>query len=63
MSDEKEENKHRPGYQWLGRSLQNYKQMHSSTASDKGCSKEFQACKTLTAARKVLWGFKKKNTR
>lgn len=48
---------------WLGRSLTNYKQMHANTANDKGVYKEFMASKTLTAAKKILHGMKRKNTR
>lgn len=48
---------------YLGRSLENYKQMHTNTANDKGVYKEFIAAKTLTKAKKILFGFKKKNTR
>lgn len=50
-------------YEWLGRSLSNYKSMHAGTASSKGVKEQFQAAKTLTAARKILFGYKKKNTR
>lgn len=43
--------------------LQNYKEMHKGTAANKKCSAEFAAARTLTQARKVLWGYKKKNKR
>lgn len=46
-----------------GRSLENYKSMHKQTAINKGVEVEFQACKTLTQARKVLWGMKKGQTK
>jgi len=48
---------------WFGRSLTNYKEQHTSTAKNKGVAKEFQAAPTLTQARKILFGFKKGNTR
>lgn len=48
---------------WAGRSLENYKAMHAQAAEKKGVSSEFQGAKTLTQARKVLFGMKKKNTR
>jgi hypothetical protein len=60
---EKEESIYNPGWQWLGRSLDNYKAMHAKTAADKGLTNELKAAKTLTQARKILWGYKKKNTR
>ena len=41
--------------------LANYKKMHTKTAEQKGCAKEFLETKTLTQARKVLWGMKRKN--
>lgn len=43
--------------------LENYKQMHKGTAANKKVSTEFAAAKTLTAARKILFGIKKKMTR
>ena len=46
-----------------GRSLENYKSMHTKTAENKGCKEEFLACKTLTQARKVLFGMKKGQTK
>lgn len=49
--------------QWLGRNLNNYKAMHAGLAKSKGVSTEFQNAKTLTQARKILWGYKKSNTR
>jgi len=42
------------------RSLPNYKKMHEDTARKKGCHDEFMACLTLTKARKILWGDKRK---
>jgi len=47
----------------LEQRLSNYKTMHQGTARNKNCFHEFMNTKTLTEARKVLWGFKKKNTR
>lgn len=43
--------------------LQNYKEMHKGTAANKKVSAEFSAAKTLTQARKILWGVKKKMVR
>lgn len=37
--------------------------MHEPTAREKGCLKELMNAKTLTQARKILFGYKKKNTR
>lgn len=54
---------HTPEYNWLGRSLDNYKDMHAKTAADKGVTAELRAAKTLTQARKIVFGYKKKNTR
>lgn len=45
----------------LEQRLANYKDMHKGTAANKKCSVEFAATRTLTQARKVLWGVKKKN--
>lgn len=42
------------------RSLSNYKEMHKDTARDKGVEKELSAARTLTQARRVLFGEKKK---
>lgn len=38
------------------RSLKNYQLMHYELARSKGVLTEFLACKTLTAARKMLFG-------
>lgn len=43
--------------------LSNYKQMHAGTAEAMGVSIEFKLARTLTAARKILWGVKKGMTR
>lgn len=48
---------------WFGRSLDNYKSMHEKAARDKEVWKQFSEAKTLTQARKILYGYKKKNTR
>lgn len=45
---------------WLGRSLDNYKEMHKDTARDKGVSDAFQKATTLTKARSILFGVKAK---
>jgi len=59
--DDKTKLLYKPEWNWYGRSLDNYKNMHAKLAKEKGVSVEFQACKTLTQARKVLFGFKKGN--
>jgi hypothetical protein len=46
--------------EWLGRSLENYKSMHRETAIKKDCLAAFLAAKTLTAAKKILFGEKVK---
>lgn len=38
------------------RDLKNYKEMHKGTAKAKGCSDVFEASRTLTVARKILFG-------
>lgn len=48
---------------WCGRSLENYKAIHAKTAEQKGVSHELQNARTLTAAKKVVFGIKKGNTR
>lgn len=53
----------KPEWEWLGRSLPNYKSMHASTAKSKGVSEAFQSAKTLTQARKILFGYKKGNVK
>ncbi len=45
---------------WQGRSLESYKEMHEKTAKEKGVHEQFMRCKTLTQARKVLFGEKTK---
>lgn len=50
-------------YNWLGRSLDNYKSQHRKTAENKGVLEQFLKTKTLTEARKVVFGYKKKNLR
>lgn len=40
--------------------LRNYKQLHAETAKEKGVSVPFASARTLTEAKKVLWGEKKK---
>lgn len=54
---------HKPEYNWLGRSLENYKAMHTKTAENKGVGAAFRAAKTLTEAKKLAFGYKTKNTR
>lgn len=54
---------HKPEYEWLGRSLDNYKSMHARTAESRGVGEQLRSAKTLTQARKIVFGYKKKNTR
>ncbi len=46
---------------WNGRSLSNYKIMHKATAEKKGVLNQLLAAKTLTEARKILFGYKRGN--
>lgn len=48
---------------WLGRSLANYKQMQAKVAESKGVLDALMNAKTLTQARKIVYGTKKGNTR
>ena len=48
---------------WVGRSLDNYKAMHEKTAKDKGVAHELANAKTLTQAKKIVYGHKKGQTR
>ena len=45
---------------WKGRNLDNYKSQHTKTAHRKDVWNEFIAAKTLTQARKILFGNIKK---
>lgn len=38
------------------RDLKNYKEMHKARAKAKGCLEAFEASRTLTEARKILFG-------
>ncbi len=44
------------------RKLKSYKTMHYKTAREKGCIEDFQDARTLTEARKILFGVKPKQT-
>lgn len=48
---------------WCGRSLTNYKEMHKETARKKGVEAALQNARTLTQAKKALFGIKKGATR
>lgn len=61
--NKKDDNFYKPESTWAGRSLENYKKLHINAAKDKGNEKEFLAAKTLTAARKLAFGLKKRNSR
>lgn len=54
-------NKDRPDWNWLGRNLSNYKEVHAHIARDKGLEQELKAAKTLTQAKKILFGYKRGN--
>ena len=45
------------------RSLENYKKMHNGTAKSKSVLEDFNSARTLTEARKILFGVKKKQTK
>lgn len=45
------------------RSLENYKSIHQKTAKNKGVLGEFNAAKTLTRAKKILFGVSNANKR
>ncbi len=53
----------KPTSTWCGRSLSNYKAMHAKTAANKGVTQELLSAKTLTQARKIVFGVKKGNDR
>ncbi len=63
MTKEEAELKYRPESKWFGRSLENYKSMQANVAASKGVTKELREAKTLTQARKVVYGLKAKNTK
>lgn len=48
---------------WMGRSLKNYKLMQGKAAASNNVTKQLEAAKTLTEARKIVYGYKKKNQR
>lgn len=52
-----------PDSQWFGRSLENYKKMQSKAAASNGVTEQLRNAKTLTEARKIVYGLKKKNTK
>jgi hypothetical protein len=54
---------YRPDWEWLGRSLSNYKSMHAAGARSKGVYERLMEAKTLTQARKVVFGYKKGQTK
>lgn len=55
-----ERNRYNPHGKSLESRLANYKSMHAGTAEKKGVSVEFKLARTLTQARKILWGIKRK---
>lgn len=60
---DKKDDKFTPEWNWAGRSLQNYKEMHAAEANSKGVGAQLATAKTLTAAKKIVFGYKKKNTK
>lgn len=50
-------------YNWLGRSLSNYKSQQSDIARNKGVLPKLQQAKTLTEARKIVYGVKSKQAK
>ena len=48
---------------WLGRSLEGYKTTHRKAAEEKGRLEEFLSAKTITEAKKIAYGIKKKQDR
>lgn len=55
--------KYCPSSNYLGRSLENYKQMQAKVAASKGVPEQLKASKTLTEARKIVYGYKKSNAK
>lgn len=60
---EEQQQKYKPETQWFGRSLENYKAQQAGVAESKGVGAELRAAKTLTQARKIVYGYKKGNTK
>lgn len=50
-------------YNWLGRSLSNYKSQQVDVARQKGCTAQLANAKTLTEARKIVYGVKAKQAK
>lgn len=59
--NEKETSIYSPQSEWLGRSLENYKSMHAAGAESKGVADKLRQAKTLTEARKIMFGYKRGN--
>jgi hypothetical protein len=53
-------NPHRPDWNWAGRSLENFKTINKKRAEEKGVLEQLMRAKTLTEARKVIFGVKSK---
>lgn len=53
---------HKPGWQWLGRKLESYQTIHRKTAESKKVLTAFLNARTLTQAKKILFGVKRKQT-
>lgn len=51
--------KYNPESNWIGRSLTNYKAQQEKVARSRGTLTELQNAKTLTQARKAVYGLKK----
>ena len=50
-----------PTATWAGRSLDNYKAIHKAAAETKGVGAELAMAKTLTHAKKIVFGMKRGN--
>ncbi len=59
MTKEEIKQKYNPSSNYLGRSLKNYQEMQSKAAAQKGVLEQLKAAKTLTAAKKIVYGHKK----
>ncbi len=55
--------KYFPDGNYLGRSLSGYKTTQKAVAEARGVGEKLAAAKTLTEARKIVYGYKKGHTR
>ncbi len=59
MNKEEIKNHYNPDSKWFGRNLNNYKDQQEKVAKSKNCLAELLKAKTLTEARKILYGIKR----